>query len=757
MLAVAALGLAGGASAAPATASAASLDVSQAQARMAALAIPFEANQGQYPAPVAFAARSLGSTLFVTSDGQLVHSFAGLSDNPIQKAAKVREAAPAPTAPGWTLVETLVDAEISVPQAGTMASTRISRFNGNSAHTDIATVHDVQLGQRWPGIEVTLKAYGDNVEKIFAVAPGADPQRIGVKVGGAQALSIADDGSLQVTTGNGLIAFTAPIAWQENAHGQREAVEVGYRLNADHQYGFALAHYDRARTLWIDPLLQSTYLGGTGESGINDMALARDGSSDVYVAGYTNSVNFPGTTGGAQPAHAGGGRDAFVARLSPDLTQLRQATYLGGSSWDTVEGIAIGSSGDVYVAGNTSSADFPGTSGGAQATWAGQTDAFVARLNGTLTTLTQATYLGGGAWEYAKAIAVSTSGEIHIAGVTESADFPVDADAAQPALGGSGDVFVARLSADLTTRLQSTYVGGSAIDYPTGIGIGSSGDIYVSGTTGSIDFPGVGGGAQNTHAGGGEDVFVVRLSGNLKTLMQSTYFGGSGDEHIECDGGSAVAVSAAGDVYVSGVTGSADLPGTAGGAQPSLQGSNDAFVARLSADLTSLQQSTYLGGSTGFEYACTVALHASGDVYAAGFTNSIDFPGTAGGAQATFGGSGDAFVARLNANLTSLQQSSYLGGASAEKSNTVVQSPGADVYVAGYTESVDFPGTAGGYQPISSGGTSSGFISRLTSDLRAIAAPTRPVTTVPALSQWSLLLLMGLLLGLSGLQLRRMG
>ena len=178
---------------------------------------------------------------------------------------------------------------------------------------------------------------------------------------------------------------------------------------------------------------------------------------------------------------------------------------------------------------------------------------------------------------------------------------------------------------------------------------------------------------------------------------------------------------------------------------------------RLSADLTSLQQSTYLGGSTGFEYACSVTLHASGDVYAAGFTNSTDFPGTAGGAQATFGGSGDAFVARLNANLTSLQQSSYLGGASAEKSNAVVLSPGGDVYVAGYTESVDFPGTAGGYQPISSGGTSSGFISRLSADLRAVAAPTRPVTTVPALSRWSLLLLMGLLLGLSGLQLRRMG
>src|SRR5207253_338829 len=172
---------------------------------------------------------------------------------------------------------------------------------------------------------------------------------------------------------------------------------------------------------------------------------------DVYVTGNTTSTNFPGTTGGAQAAN-GGGNDAFVARLNASLTTLTQATYLGGSGDEN--GIALSihrTSGDVYVAGFTTSTNFPGTTGGAQAASAGGGDAFVARLNSSLTTLAQATYLGGSGLDLALALAIHpTSGDVYVGGYTNSTNFPGTTGGAQAANAGGYDAFIALLSADLS-------------------------------------------------------------------------------------------------------------------------------------------------------------------------------------------------------------------------------------------------------------------------------------------------------------------
>ena len=177
-------------------------------------------------------------------------------------------------------------------------------------------------------------------------------------------------------------------------------------------YSFALGHYDPSYPLTIDPILQSTYLGGS-DGDDNAYALAI-GANGVYVAGYTSSTDFPGTTGGAQPT--GDGSDAFVALLSPDLTTLIQSTYLGGSDgYDYAYALAIGANG-VYVAGYTYSTDFPGTTGGAQPTGDGD-DAFVALLSPDLTTLIQSTYLGGSdGYDYAYALAIGANG-VYVAGI----------------------------------------------------------------------------------------------------------------------------------------------------------------------------------------------------------------------------------------------------------------------------------------------------------------------------------------------------
>jgi hypothetical protein len=418
---------------------------------------------------------------------------------------------------------------------------------------------------------------------------------------------------------------------------------------ANHGGGFYDAFVARLNSS-LTSILQSTYLGGSADDYAYALAIA--GSGDVVVAGITASTNFPNTAGGAQAGYGGGSYDAFVARLNAALTQNPQSTYLGGSGRDDAYELAIASSGDVYVAGVTGSSNFPNTAGGAQASCSscssGSPDAFVARLNATLTSNPQSTYLGGGGDDGATALAIAGSGEVCVAGYTSSTNFPNTAGGAQPSHGGGFyDAFVARLDASLTSNPQSTYLGGGGDDGATALAIAGSGEVCVAGYTSSTNFPNTTGGAQASNGGGTFDAFVARLAATLTSNPQSTYLGGSGNDYA-----SALTIAGSGAVYVAGYTGSSNFPNTAGGAQASYGGGiRDAFVARLNATLTANPQSTYLGGS-GYEEAYALAIAGSGEVVVAGGTDSTNFPNTAGGAQASYGGGTyDAFVARLTADL----------------------------------------------------------------------------------------------------------
>jgi hypothetical protein len=589
----------------------------------------------------------------------------------------------------------------------------------------------VSLGEVWSGVSLALRAWGKSVEKVFTVEPGADASRIRMRVNGAKALRLGGDGSLLVATGLGEIRLTAPFAYQGNAQARR-TVSVKYRLKRS-AYGFELGDYDPRLPLVIDPLLQSTYLGG-GDDDVGYALAIHPTSGEVYVAGYTRSTDFPGTAGGAQSVYGGGAYDVFVARLNANLTTLSQVTYLGGSGDDLGYALAIHpASGEVYVAGFTSSIDFPKTAGGAQPAYGGgASDVFVARLNANLTTLSQATYLGGSEYEYGYALAIHpASGEIYVAGFTLSYDFPKTAGGAQPAHDGDVNAFVARLDANLTTLFQTTYLGDVGINVGRALAIHpTSGEIYVAGYTNSTSFPKTAGGAQPRIGGvifdfrALMDAFVARLSADLTTLSQATYLGGSGDDYAFT-----LAIHPlSGEVYVAGRTGFTfdlnNFPKTAGGAQPAFGGgASDAFVARLNANLTTLSQATYLGGS-GSDDGRALAIHpTSGEVSVAGSTTSTNFPGTAGGAQPAYGGgASDAFVVRLNANLTALSQASYLGGSGSEGVDGLalaIHPTSGEVYLAGSTTSTNVPKTAGGAQPAYGGGGGDGFVARLTASLAA--------------------------------------
>ncbi len=386
---------------------------------------------------------------------------------------------------------------------------------------------------------------------------------------------------------------------------------------------------------------QVTYLGGSAVDSAQALAIAADGT--VLVAGNTSSVNFPGTAAGAQP-NTGGNGDGFVAALSADLRKLLAATYLGGSATDRAWAMTIGIDDRILVAGDTASANFPGTAGGAQPVRASGGDAFVASLDASLGTITQSTYLGGSNNDVAYAIARDAADNVFVAGTTGSTNFPGTAGGAQSVAAGGGDAFVARLSPSLRTLTQATYVGGAQLDVAYALALHRDGSVYLAGDTASANFPGTTGGAQPAR-GGGVDAFVVSLDASLSKLKQATYFGGLSDES-----GAALVLDGGGGVYLAGSTRSTALPATALGAQANPGGGGDAFAARFNDALDVLTQATYLGGS-GLDQGFALALDGRGHVFVAGGTASFNFPSATGGAQPVAAGGGDIFVGKLTASL----------------------------------------------------------------------------------------------------------
>ncbi|MGH9747651.1 MAG: Ig-like domain-containing protein [Candidatus Acidiferrales bacterium] len=387
-------------------------------------------------------------------------------------------------------------------------------------------------------------------------------------------------------------------------------------------------------------------------------AIAVDLAGNAYVTGETRSRNFP-TVNALQAAcsqNAAGvcAGDAFVVKLNAQGA-IVYSTYLGGSGEDAGNAIAVDASGNAYVAGATSSTDFP-TMHAAQTSGGGGVDAFVAKISADGSRVVFATYIGGTGDDEARGIAVDAAGNIFVAGRTASPDFPVhnalQSSCELNANGAcAGEAFVAKIAADGASFVYSTYLGGSGGDAANAIAVDASGDAYVTGVTNSADFPVVK--ALATRSGGGGDAFVSRLAADGRSLVFSTYLGGSG-----ADQANAIALNSNGDAIVSGSTGSPNFPAfNAIQASCTADGdggcSTDSFVAALDAAGSTIEFATYLGGS-GIDVGRGVAVDGQGAIYLAGATSSVNFPGaklaqlpnTAAGAAASES-AGGAFAAKI--------------------------------------------------------------------------------------------------------------
>ncbi len=658
--------------------------------------VPFIKNEGQADKGVSFYASTLCGTAFVTRKSEIVYSLGEIKENATNEYKTI------------ALKETLVNANAPSVRGEDLSETKINILLGDDSSQwkkNISTYNTISLGEPYEGIEVKLKAYGNNVEKLFYISSKGDVKDIKIKISGADTLTLGRGGELLANTSLGTIAFTKPIAYQE-INGKRTYVEVKYTVNKD-IYAFDVGNYDKTIPLVIDPLLASTFVGGSDSDYGYDVVL--DTSNNVYIAGYTNSFSYPTTTGVYQTAKSGG-YDVFVSKFNSDFSALFASTFIGGSSTDRAYALALDSSGNVYIAGFTNSTNYP-TINAYQVANNGNYDAFISKLSNDLSTLLSSTYIGSSSYDYAYGIALDSLDNVYITGYTNSINYPTTVDVCQTVHSGGYDAFVSKFNNDLSVLSSSTFIGGSGSDNVFKIALNSSGNLYITGYTDSSDYP-ITTNAYQSERKGLTDVFVSQLTNDLKVLSSSTYVGGSNNDRAY-----AFAFDSSGNVYITGETYSSDYPITIDTYQSGNNGGYDAFVSKLSDNLSTLLASTFVGGSN-YDYAYGIALNSENNVYITGKTLSANYPTTDMAYETEFNGSSDVFVSKFNSDLSVLSASTFIGGTNDEEARAIIIDSSDNIYATGFTNSSDYPTISGAYQ-INNSGTYDTFVCKFNSDLAA--------------------------------------
>jgi hypothetical protein len=654
----------------------------------AKIPLSFVANDGQADKQVKFTTRGSGYSLALAPTTFTL----AVADSRNQNEASVLQA-------------TLLGGNAAANVTGLeRLQTTTNYFIGNDPRkwqTNIPNYAKVKYSSVYPGVDLVFYGNQNLLEYDFIVSPGADANSIALGFAGITDLRVDEKGDLLLRTDAREIRQSKPIVYQQT-NGARRMIPASYLVKDKQQVAFQIADYDRSQPLVIDPTLAfSTFIGGNGSDRASGIAV--DSAGNVYITGDTISTNFPVTPGAFQSAKAPFNFDAFVAKLNPAGTALIYSTYFGGANRDSGSDIAIDTAGNAYITGLTDSsdlpvtpgafrttavltdettafvtkfnatgtalvystylapilgtgiavdsagnafiagqanADYPTTPGAFQTTSAGSSEAFVTKMNATGTALIYSTFLGGSGFDAASDIAIDAAGNAYVTGQAQ-AGFPVTPGAFQTSFNGVTDAFVTKLNPTGTALIYSTFLGGSGNESTNGIAINDAGNAYVTGFTGSSNFPTTPGAFQTVKSGG-DDVFVTALNATGSGLAYSTFLGGDANEFSV-----RIAVDAAGNASVVGLTGSSNFPTTADAIQSTYGGNNDAFVTRLNPTGTALVFSTFLGGSAA-DIGLSVALDAAGSIYVSGQTSSTNFPTTPGAFQTVFGGSfNDGFVSKI--------------------------------------------------------------------------------------------------------------
>ena len=667
------------------------------------LPLSFVPNHGQSDATVKFTLRGNGYTLFLTGNEAVMGLHNGITQ---QLKLKLIGANASPEIGGQDLF------------AG-----KSNYFIGNDQskwRTGIPMYGKVRYSEIWPGVDMVWYGNQQDLEYDFIVQPGVDPKQIKLAFEGAESMRLDHEGNLVLKTKAGELIQKAPVIYQDGAQG-RESVSGKYRLLAANEVGFELGAYDPTRPLVIDPVLaMATYLGGSLLDNVIDVAM--DAAGNVYCTGRLDSTEFPPGSGDKQ------GQATYVAKISANGSTLIYATVLDGQGSDFGESIAVNSSNQVVVSGNTSSDDFPlllpfedtlnpGAGGGSS------NDAFVTKLdaNGLLNAncgCSFSTYLGGSSSDFGRGVAFGSDNRVYVVGETSSSNFPKKNQFQGNSVFSGQDAFLTVFAANGQSLIYSTYFRGGSDDLEraSGVAVDSLGNAYVIGQTdgNNIQTRGAGGTAPaQANNAGGMDAFVAKFNPSLSgdsSLIYATYLGGSGTEFS-----GDIAVDSQQRAYVTGQTGSFNFPLNAVSGATVLDTTNqtnEAFVTCFNANGSARVFSTFLGGN-GQDDGVAITVDSASNVYVNLSTTSSQNLTLVNPIQGALAGGWDSYVAKLSPEGRSILFSTYLGGTGTETSfGIAVQPDGSSLAVGGVTLSTNFPVTPGAFQPQKSGDRD-GFVARI--------------------------------------------
>jgi streptogramin lyase len=461
-----------------------------------------------------------------------------------------------------------------------------------------------------------------------------------MSVEGARKLALTADGNVDIETAAGAMKLQLPRIYQDTA-GVRQPVRGGYVLEAGNVIGFRLAGYDNARPLVIDPTLVYATFFGSG-AGFDIDAITTDSLGYVYLAGEANAGM--ATVNAFQSGDTSRISNCFVMKLDPTGTTVLYATYLGGTTSNSVlEGIAVDSAGELAGTGTTMANDFPLVN----AAWStfdatnGQSG-FVVKLSADGSSLVYSTLLSGA---YGAAVAFDGPGNVYVVGDAYSTGVATSGAYQTVFGGGFGDAFVAKLS-PAGALSYFTFLGGSGYDQGTAIAVDALGNAYVAGCSTSVSFPGNPPGAQTTNPSGGFEAFIAKVSADGSSVPWLTFLDGTGDSPWPV----LARDSSTGILYIAGTTTSANLPTTAGVIQPAPKGPGQGFVASVNPDGMSFGFVTYLGGRK-YDSISAITLTPTGQLAVAGTSSSYDFA-SVNAIQPAFVGNGISFFAGANSGTS---------------------------------------------------------------------------------------------------------
>jgi len=689
------------------------------------LPLSFEPNQGQTDANVKFLARGGGYGLYLTGSEAVLALHSAGKQNSIIRMSLDR------ANPGES-----IDAQEELPG-------KSNYFIGNDPakwHRNIPQFSRVRYHDVYPGIDLVYYGRQGKLEYDFEVSPGADPKQIALQFQGSPRLALTDAGDFSIATEAGKVQLQAPRVYQQIGHEDR-SVAGKFVLLGDNGVAFEIGVYDRTQKLVIDPILTySTYLGGSGDESCSKIeqtqlgistaqftpgcpAVAVDAAFRTYVAGATTSADFPGML---QSSY----QECLNTQPPNPATPASCPTGLTNS------------------------------------------DVFVVRLNASGTGLDYATYLGGSGTDVTAGLAVDTNFNVHVAGTTNSANFPTLLTSYQPSpLSAGTHVFLSELAASGGSLLYSTYLSGNGTDIAAGVAIDNLGKEYVTGTTTSSNFPTTATALQ-TAAKATNQSFFSKLDPTITgpgALLYSTYIGGSNPSTGAMVGGG-VAVDTNCNAYLTGGTNFTDLL-TQNAPQGTNLGGFDAWVAKFSlptgsscGSLLSLTYLTYFGGSgndvgygiavdTGFNAYITGSTTSPDIVLPAGstgpapFARCLNLPPVSGPYPAppcpSSGTMPDAFVAKFGSLTTGTTGTNvpylyftYLGGTAADTGTAIAADTIGGAFVTGWTTSSNFPTTVLSGTPVQSviGGGEDAFVARI--DTTTICASNPPTVLCPGFSSY---------------------